>query len=164
MSTVIHKLVAIGVLVAGSLFSTTSLAKANDGFLVINTLALHFENFDDRNAFTPGLGWEYSPSSKIGWHAGTLSDSFGYQSAYGGINYATKPKLYGKLRFLIGATILHKQFKKNAEPETKIVPLPAMEFRMSERTVLNLSGSPQVDFGNQRNNAVLFFQLKLAMR
>ncbi|MFK7860253.1 MAG: hypothetical protein AB8B64_15645 [Granulosicoccus sp.] len=164
MKSVIQKLAAACVLWAGSLVGTSSLAQANDGYLVINTVALHFENFDDRNAFTPGVGWEYSPSGKLGWHAGTLSDSFGYQSTYGGINYATKPKLYGKMRFMIGATILHKQFRKNAEPETKIVPLPAVEFRFSDQAVLNLSGSPQVDYGDHRNNAVLFFQLKLAMR
>ncbi len=161
MNAVIQKLAAAGVLVAGLLFGTAGSAKAADGFLVINTIALHFENFNDRNTFTPGIGWEYSPSGKLGWHVGTLSDSFGYQSSYGGINYATTPKLNGKLRFMIGATVLHKQFKKNAEPETKLVPLPAIEFRMSDRAVLNLSGSPQVDFANQQNNAVLFFQLKI---
>ncbi|MFK7995361.1 MAG: hypothetical protein AB8B87_14565 [Granulosicoccus sp.] len=164
MKSVFRKPVAMFMLAASLLLGKAGLAHADNGYLVINTLALHFENFDDRNAFTPGVGWEYSPSAKIGWHIGTLSDSFGYQSAYGGINYATKPKLNGKLRFMIGATILHKQFKKNGEPETKLVPLPAMEFRMSERTVLNLSGSPQVDFGDQKNNAVLFFQLKIAVR
>jgi len=164
MKSVIHKLVAVCVLSAGSLIGSTGAAVADDGYLVINTLALHFENFNDRNAFTPGVGWEYSPSGKIGWHAGTLADSFGYQSTYGGINYATKPLVYGKLRFLIGATVLHKQFKEDAEPETKLVPLPAVEFRFSEEAVLNLSGSPQVDYGDHRNNAVLFFQLKLALR
>jgi len=164
MKAFIQKHVLAVILLTVGFLGTTSSAMADDGYLVINTLALHFENFDERNAFTPGIGWEYSPSSKIGWHGGTLSDSFGYQSAYGGINYATKPKLYGKLRFMIGATVLHKQFKKNGEPETKLVPLPAMEFKFSDRAVLNLSGSPQVDFGDHRNNAVLFFQLKLAMQ
>ena len=61
-------------------------AQADDGYLVLNTVALHFKNADERNAFTPGIGWEYSPSSKIGFHVGTLSDSFGYQAAYGGLN------------------------------------------------------------------------------
>lgn len=164
MNAVLQKLAVAGVLVVSILFGTLSQAKAADGFLVINTIALHFENFDERNTFTPGIGWEYSPSAKIGWHVGTLSDSFGYQSSYGGINYATNPKFNGKVRFMLGATVLHKQFKKNAEPETKLVPLPAIEFRMSDRAVLNLSGSPQVDFGDQQNNAVLFFQLKIRTR
>ncbi|MFK7855722.1 MAG: hypothetical protein AB8B79_16480 [Granulosicoccus sp.] len=163
MKTQIFKLTSVFLLALGLLLSSAS-AKADNGFLVFNTVALHFKNFDDRNALTPGLGWEYSPSSKLGWHAGTLSDSFGYQSVYAGINYATKPKVFGKVRFLIGATVLHKQFKKNAEPETKLVPFPAMEVKLSRRSVLNLSGSPQVDYGDHRNNAVLFFQYKLQLR
>ncbi len=163
MKAVTQKLAVASVLAVCLLFGTTSSAKANDGFLVLNTIALHFENFDDRNAFTPGIGWEYSPSSKLGFHVGTLSDSFGFQSSYAGINYASKPKFYGKLRFLVGATVLHKQFRKNAEPETKVVPFPAVEFRLNDTAVINLSGSPQVDFADQRNNAVLFFQLKLRL-
>lgn len=163
MKTQIFKLASVLLLAFGLLLGSAS-AKADNGFLVFNTVALHFKNFDDRNALTPGLGWEYSPSSKLGWHAGTLSDSFGYQSVYAGINYATKPKVFGKVRFLIGATVLHKQFKKNAEPETKLVPFPAMEVKLSRRSVLNLSGSPQVDYGDHRNNAVLFFQYKLQLR
>ena len=163
MKAVIQKLVFASILVTGMLMASAGVAKAADGYLVLNTFAYHFENFDDRNAFTPGIGWEYSPSNRIGWHVGTLSDSFGYQSSYGGINFATRPVIRGRLRFLIGATILHKQFRANGDPETKIVPLPAMEFRFTERAVLNLSGSPQIDIGDQRNNAVLFFQLKLGL-
>lgn len=163
MKTQIFNIAAVAVLALSSLFTSAS-ATADDSYLVVSTAAYHFENFDERNAFTPGLGWEYSPSSKIGWHAGTLSDSFGYQALYGGINYATKPRFYGKVRFLIGATVLHKQYKKNADPETKIVPLPAMEIKLTKRSVLNLSGSPQVDYGNHRNNGVLFFQFKLNLR
>lgn len=163
MKTQIFKITS-GAIFALSMMFGSAAAKADDGYLVLSTAAYHFKNFNERNAFTPGVGWEYSPSGKIGWHVGTLSDSFGYQAKYGGINYATKPKFYGKVRFLIGATILHKQYKKNAEPETKIVPLPAMEFKLTKSSVLNLSGSPQVDYGDHRNNAVLFFQFKLQMR
>lgn len=163
MKTQIFKISTTLLLALGLLIGSAS-AKADNNYLVFSTVALHFKNFDDRNALTPGLGWEYSPTSKIGWHAGTLSDSFGYQSVYAGINYATRPRLYGKLRFLIGATVLHKQFKKNADPETKLVPFPAMELKLTRRSVLNLSGSPQVDFGDHRNNAVLFFQYKLQLR
>ena len=150
-----------GLLLATGMMLNTAFAKTPEGYLVFNTIALHFENFDDRNAITPGIGWEYSPSSKIGWHAGTFSDSFGFQSAYAGLNYATKPTFNGKVRFILGGTILRKQFKKNGGPETKLVPLPAMEYRLSRRAVINLSGSPQVDFGDHHNNAVVFFQLKL---
>ena len=166
MKTELFKLVAL-TLIALTLSFSSSIASAKEkqnDFLVLSAGAYHFEDFNERNAFTPGLGWEYSPSAKIGWHAGTLSDSFGYQAMYGGINYATKPMLYGKLRFIIAASVVHKQFKKNAEAETKILPIPAMEFRLTKRSVLNLSGSPQVDFANHRNNGVLFLQFKLNLR
>lgn len=162
MKTQIFKFHSIVVLLVG-LFVSSANAKADNGYLVLSTLALHFENFDERNAFTPGVGWEYSPSSKVGWHAGTLSDSFGFQSYYGGINYATRPVIAGRLRFLVGASVVHKQFKKNAEPETKLLPFPALEVKLSQRAVLNISGSPQVDFADQKNNAVMFFQYKLQL-
>jgi hypothetical protein len=109
MKTQILKLVALTLIVLGLSISSAA-ANAQDtqnDFLVVSAGAYHFENFDERNAFTPGLGWEYSPSGKIGWHVGTLSDSFGYQAMYGGINYATKPKFFGKVRFLIGASLVH---------------------------------------------------------
>jgi len=164
MKAVIQKLLSGCILTAGILMGSASTANANDGYLVLNTFAYHFENFNDREAFTPGVGWEYSPSNKIGWHVGTLSDSFGYQSSYGGLNYATGSIFNNRMRFLLGATILHKQFRANGDPETKIVPLPAVEFRLTNRAVLNLSGSPQVDYRDHRNNAVLFFQLKLDLQ
>jgi hypothetical protein len=166
MKTQIFKLVALTLFALGVSFSSSSAVAqdSQDGYLVVSAGAYHFENFNERNAFTPGLGWEYSPSGKIGWHVGTLSDSFGYQAMYGGVNYATKPKFFGKVRFLIGASVVHKQYKKNAEAETKILPIPAMEIKLSKRSVLNVSGSPQVDYGNHRNNAVLFFQFKLNIR
>ncbi|MFT6874058.1 MAG: hypothetical protein ACI9XK_001049 [Granulosicoccus sp.] len=166
MKTQIFKLIALTFLAIGVSFSS-GIANAKDSqkdFLVVNAGAYHFENFDERNAFTPGLGWEYSPSAKFGWHAGTLSDSFGYQAMYGGINYATKPIFFGKVRFLIGASVVRKQYKKNAEPETKLLPFPAMEIKLTKRAVLNVSGSPQIDYGNHRNNAVLFFQFKLNLQ
>ena len=163
MKTQIFKFQSILILVVG-LFAAPGSAKADNGYLVLSTLAWHFDNFDERNAFTPGVGWEYSPSSKLGWHAGTLSDSFGYQSYYGGINYATRSVIAGRIRFLVGASIVHKQFKKNAEPETKVLPFPALEVKLSQRSVLNISGSPAIDFADQKNNAVLFFQYKLQVR
>ena len=138
--------------------------KADNNFLVLSTFALHFENFHERNALTPGVGWEYSPSNRLGWNAGTLSDSFGFQSYYAGINYATRPMLSGRVRLLAGASIVHKQFKINGEPETKLLPFPALEVKLNRYAVLNVSGSPAVDFANHRNNAVLFFQYKLQLR
>lgn len=149
------------VLAAGLLVNAAYAKQQSHGYLVFNTIALHFENFHERNTLTPGIGWEYSPSGKVGWHAGTLSDSFGFQSTYGGLIFATQPKFDGKLRFILSATVLRKQFKKNGGPETKLVPFPALEYRMNKRAVINLSGSPQIDYGDHHNNAVMFFQLKL---
>ena len=142
MKTDFFKLISL-TLFALTLSFTSSSANARDkqnDFLVLSAGAYHFENFNERNAFTPGLGWEYSPSAKIGWHVGTLSDSFGYQSMYGGVNYATKPILYGKVRFILAASVVHKQFKKNGGGETKLLPIPAVEVRLTKRSVLNLSG------------------------
>ena len=166
MMTQLIKLVSLTLIaLTFALAASSAQAKQKEkDFLVVSAGAYHFKNFDERNAFTPGIGWEYSPTSAFGWHAGTLSDSFGFQAMYGGINYATKPKFFGKVRFLLGASIVHKQFKKNAEPETKILPFPVMEIKLSKRSVLNVSGSPQVDFADHRNNAVLFFQFKLNLR
>ena len=183
MKTKIFNIAAVTLLTLGMLFAsataqansnsfgldfgkTTGLssAKPNDGYLVLSAAAYHFANFEERNAFTPGIGWEYSPSGKIGWHVGTLSDSFGYQAKYGGINYATQRMLFGRVRLILGATILHKQFSINSGAETRIVPLPAVEIKMTKRSVLNLSGSPQVDYANQKNNGVIFVQFKLQLR
>ncbi|MBX2836595.1 MAG: hypothetical protein KTR35_07065 [Gammaproteobacteria bacterium] len=137
----------------------------NDSYVVFNTFAYHFKNADKRNAVTPGIGFEYSPTQKLGFHVGTARDSFGYQAKYFGLNYATPryAALGGRVRFIVGATILNKQYHPNSEAETKVVPLPVVEFTLSERAVLNVSGSPEIDFGEQHNNAVVFFQFKLNM-
>ncbi len=139
-------------------------AHAADGHLVFNTAAIHFKNFSERKAFVPGIGWEYSPSGKFGFHVGTLADSFGAQASYIGFNYGTRPLLNNRLRFLIGATALNKQYHKNSELETKIVPFPVMEVSFSERAKLNITGSPQVDYNGSRSNAVMFFQFKVQLR
>jgi len=140
-------------------------AHADDGYLVFNTFAFHLQESEGRNTVTPGIGWEYSPSGRLGFHGGTLSDSFGYQAFYGGLNYAT-PRLAAldhRVRFILGATVLHKQFLINGEPDTKIVPLPAMELTLGKRAVLNISGSPEIDYGEHHNNAVVFMQFKLGI-
>ncbi len=151
----------LAVLMLG-LLSFTMPASAKQ-YLVFNTVAFHFENADERRLFTPGVGWEFSPSSRIGFHAGTLSDSFGYQAGYAGLNYATRKFYAGPIgvRFIGGASIVHKQFHKNSEPETKILPLPVMEIGFNDNAVLNISGSPKLDYAGQKNNAVVFLQFKL---
>jgi len=68
-----------------------------------------------------------------------------------------------RVRFILGATVLHKQFLINGEPDTKIVPLPAMELTLGKRAVLNISGSPEIDYGEHHNNAVVFMQFKLGI-
>ncbi len=147
--------------IALSLASAPS--KANDGHLVFSAAAIHFENFNERRAFTPGLGWEYSPIGKLGFHVGTVSDSFGYQGGYAGINWGTRRFLNNRVRFIVGASAVHKQYHVNAEPETKILPFPVVEFKINDRAQLNVTGSPQLDFNGARNNAVMFFQFKLKL-
>ncbi len=139
-------------------------AKAADGFLVISAAAIHFDNFSERNAFVPGLGWEYSPSKKVGFHAGTLSDSFGYQAYYAGFNYGTRRVFNNRVRLLLGASVVHKQFHKNADPETKIIPFPVLEVALTRRAMLNISGSPEIDYQGSHSNAVMFFQFKYNLR
>jgi len=116
------------------LLGASGSAHAADQYLTFNTFALHFKNANERNNVTPGIGWEYSPSGKIGFHLGTVKDSFNYQARYVGLNYATPryAALGGRIRFIVGVTALHKQYHPTSEPETKIVPLPAIEFQMSD--------------------------------
>jgi len=163
MSTkIIFRFMVAAALLGASL--GTSTASAADGHLVFNTAAIHFKNFDDRNAFVPGIGWEYSPTGKFGFHVGTLSDSFGAQASYLGINYGTRRFLNNKVRFLLGATAVHKQFHKNSPLETKIVPFPVMEMNLWKRASLNITGSPEIDYAGSHSNAVMFFQFKLQLR
>jgi len=159
---VISKLAVAAALLVMSF--TTSNAHAADGHLVFNTAAIHFKNFNDRNAFVPGLGWEYSPTGRLGFHVGTLSDSFGAQAAYLGFNYGTRRMFNNRVRFLLGATAVHKQFHKNKPLETKIVPFPVMELSLSKRASLNVTGSPEIDYAGSHSNAVMFFQFKLQLR
>jgi len=160
------KLVAKFMLATGLLALSlgTTNAQAADGHLVFNTAAIHFKNFNDRNAFVPGLGWEYSPTGKAGFHVGTLSDSFGAQAAYFGVNYGTRRFFNNKVRFLLGATAVHKQFHKNKPLETKIVPFPVMEMNLWKRASLNITGSPEIDYAGSHSNAVMFFQFKLQLQ
>jgi len=140
-------------------------AKAKDDFFVLNTVALHFENFQDRNAIVPGVGWEYSPSNHLGWHIGTFSDSFGSQATYAGVNYATRSVriMTRDVRLMLGATVLRKQYHVDTDVQTKIVPLPAVEISLTDKTVLNISGSPEIDYKGEHSNAVMFFQIKMNM-
>ena len=102
MKTQIFKLVALTLFALGFSLSR-GVANAQDNpnnVLVISACAYHFENFYERNALTPGLGWEYSPSGKIGWHVGTLSDSFVF-------------RVRRKLTTVIIATTLFRSFNSN---------------------------------------------------
>ena len=163
MKTKIFRISSVVLLTLASMTASAT-SEANNSFLVFSAAALHFENFDERNALTPGVGWEYSPSHKVGFNVGTLSDSFGYQAYYAGVNIATKPMLAGRVRLLAGVSVVHKQFTKNGDPETKVLPFPAVELKLYKNSVLNISGSPAIDFADQKNNAVLFFQYKWKVR
>lgn len=162
IKTLFSKMALLAALLVTS-FSASN-AHAADGHLVFNTAAIHFKNFNDRNAFVPGLGWEFSPSGKVGFHVGTLSDSFGAQAAYLGVNYGTKRILNNRVRFLLGATAVYKQYHKDKPLETKIVPFPVMEVALTQRSSLNISGSPEIDYAGSHSNAVMFFQFKLQLR
>jgi len=159
---ILTKLVMAAALVMMS-FGTSN-AHAADGHLVISAAAIHFKNFEDRNAFVPGVGWEYSPSGKIGFHVGTLADSFGAQASYVGLNYGTRRMFNNRVRFLIGASAVHKQYHKNKPLETKIVPFPVMEVALSKRASMNITGSPEVDYNGSHSNGVMFFQFKVQLR
>lgn len=163
MKTKITNKIVMATVLLGASFGVSS-AHAADGHLVFNTAAIHFKNFSDRKAFVPGVGWEYSPSGKAGFHVGTLSDSFGAQAAYLGVNYGTRRFINNKVRFLIGATVVHKQFHKNTPLETKVVPFPVMEMSLWKRASLNISGSPEIDYNGSHSNAVMFFQFKLQLQ
>ncbi len=156
------RLALASVVIALASFASPSYAK--DGYLVFSTAAYHFKNQDERNALVPGIGWEFSPTGKVGFHVGTLSDSFGFQATYAGINYGTQRFWNNKARFLVGATVVRKQFHKNTDPEIKIVPFPVLEVKLAKNAVLNLSGSPAVDFADNRTNGVVFFQVKFNLR
>ena len=145
------------------LLGAANTAQAADQYLTFNTYSHHFEKRKERQNITPGIGWEYSPSKKLGFHVGTVRDSFNYQAKYVGINWATpRYKVFGgRVRFIVGLTALHKQFTPTSSPATKIVPLPVVEFKFNKRFVLNVSGSPEIDFNGHSNNAVLIFQGKL---
>lgn len=158
----ISKFVVAAALLLSSMGFTAN-AHAADGHLVFNTAAIHFKNFSERNAFVPGLGWEYSPSGKIGFHVGALSDSFGAQAGYLGINYGTRRMLNNRVRFLLGASLVYKQFHKDADQEVKVVPFPVMEITLSKRASLNVTGSPEIDYNGSHSNAVMFFQFKMKL-
>ena len=91
-----------------------------------------------------------------------MRDSFGFQARYFGLNYATRRfnTFAGGLRFIVGVTALHKQFSPSGDPETRVVPLPVVELKMTEKFTLNLSGSPELDFQGQHTNGVLILQGK----
>ena len=143
-------------------FQNNKFLSSDDSFLTFNTFSFHFKKADERNSVTPGIGWEYSPTGKLGFHVGTVKDSFNYQAMYFGLNYATPryAALGGRIRFILGVTALHKQYTPNSEPETKVVPLPVMEIKMSDRFIVNISGSPEIDYQDHHNNAVLIIQGK----
>jgi len=114
------------------LLTATGNVQAKEQYLTFNTYSHHFEKADERRNFTPGIGWEYSPTNRIGFHVGTVLDSFDYQAKYVGINWATpRYKIFkGRVRFILGLTALHKQFTPTSSPATKIVPLPVVENKL----------------------------------
>lgn len=153
----------MGLCLTALLFSQSSHAKE---FLVINSLALHFENFSERNTLTPGIGYEYSPDAGWGWHAGVFRDSFSQSSGYVGANYGFKPvyPMGVPTRLIMGVSAIHKQFFAGKGMQTLLLPVPILEFGVSRRTKLNISGAPAIKSGKYHNNGLLFVQLKFDMK
>ncbi len=155
---ILIKLVGVIVLL---LFCTPAEA---DEYISLQAVSFHFKKANERQAIHPSLGFEYSREHKLGWQAAWFKDSFGYQSGYMGINYsANKFKVLGVPVRLIGAlNVVHKQFIKGGEGETKLVPIPIIEVGIQKHVSLNITGSPKLDYANgKRTNGVLVMQLKL---
>lgn len=145
------------------LFCGSALAK---DYLVMEGVSYHFKKNEERNALNLGFGFESSPTNKIGWQFGTFQDSFHQSAAYAGINYALKPfSLFGQsARFIPSLNVMRKKFAKKEYVSTRVVPIPVLEVCIRGNVVLNVGGSPRLDYDGVSTNGVLFFSLKLPMR
>jgi hypothetical protein len=134
-------------------------------YAVVQTLTVHFNNFSERNGINSTLGLENSPLGGWGWQAGIFRDSFGRVSGYAGINHSLwQTDLHDiPLRFLFTANVVHKQFHKNRQRETKLIPLPTLELSASRNWLVNLGIIPETPKGTNHTNGLLFLQIKLKL-
>ena len=137
-------------------------SQRSDHYLVVQTLSLHFEKFDERNGFNPTLGYEYSPGNQTGWQFGVFRDSFDYTSGYLGLNLKVFDFTIAgrRIKTLMTLNAVHKQFKKVGGGETRIIPFPILDVSLPARFHLNISGVPQIPEKRIHTNGLLFFQLK----
>lgn len=137
-----------------------------DQYLVLEGFSYHMKKSDERNALNLGLGIESSPTHKWGWQVGTFRDSFHQNASYAGLNYALKPfPLLGqKARFIPSLNVVRKKFAKTEYVRTRVIPLPTLEVCINGKMILNVSGSPALDYDQTRTNGVVFLSLKLPMQ
>lgn len=143
-------------------FNVTSHAADSSRYLAIQSFSLHFEKIKQRNGFNPTIGYEVTSTKRLGWQAGLFKDSFNYNSAYAGLNYAfDRFYVLGRpVRPLLSVNVIHKKFKKNGNGETKLVPIPVIEVNVFKKLNVNISGTPQIDSTKNHTNGVIFFQFK----
>jgi hypothetical protein len=146
--------------------SSVSLAADLERFVSLPSLSYHFENFNDRKAFHPAIGYEYSPDHAVGWQAAFFQDSFGQDARYIGINYSSKGfALFGFRTRVMGVlNVMEKQYLKGKDLETRIIPMPILEVKASNKLSINVTGTPQLDYSDKHHtNGVILFQFKMAM-
>ncbi len=157
---------AIGCLLAALASTSTGADEADDSmYVVFQTLTLHFDNFSERNGVNTTLGLERSPINQWGWQAGIFRDSFGRISGYAGLNrslYETRIR-NRPLRILLTANVVHKQFHKNKNRETKVIPLPTLELSATKALFINMGVVPETPDGRNHTNGLLFVQMKLKL-
>jgi len=135
-------------------------------FLSLQGFSVHFKNAGERKAVHPTLGYEHSPNRTLGWQVGFFQDSFGKNASYLGFNYTPyRTRWLGKsVRLILAANIVRKQYLKGGEVETRIIPTPVIELGLYQNLSVNLTGSPQLDYGdNHHTNGVVFLQVKLKL-
>jgi len=146
--------------------SSTSFAADLERFISLPSVSYHFENFSDRKAFHPGIGYEYSPDHAMGWQAALFQDSFGQDARYIGVNYSSKafPLLGFRVRTMGVLNVMEKQYLKGQDIETRIIPMPILEVKATNKLSFNVTGTPQLDYSEKHHtNGVILFQLKMAM-
>ncbi|HBS25640.1 MAG TPA: hypothetical protein DD827_00695 [Gammaproteobacteria bacterium] len=162
--TDLKKMTTLAVVFIALMFCVPAKADEAVQYISLQAVSLHFKKYKERQAVHPSLGYEYSRNRKLGWQAAWFKDSFGYQSGYMGVNYTAKQfKLLGMSVRLIGAlNVVHKQFVKGGDGETKLVPIPIIELGIQKYISLNITGSPELDYANGKHtNGVVVMQLKL---
>ncbi len=106
-----------------------------------------------------------SPLSGLGWQVGLFRDSFEQLSGYAGLNYTLATYYRGNLqaRLLGVANITYKQFHKGQDPETRLIPLPALELKTVGDVFVNLSVVPEIGGKKYHTNGLMYLQFKLKL-